>query len=111
MRILAGVTERGAGLIALALAAFSVAAGLYTQWQISEKSSCQYNINQQFLATIKQRAEIGNESTANINNLIKGVFSTKDPKVALQDYQTYLTRLDTINGELGKATFPDLGAC
>lgn len=109
--IVSHVVENVAGYAALFLAVLSVGAGMWTQVQISDKSSCQTAINQEFLTTLKQRATIWKENTDSINNLIKGVFNTKDPKVALQDYQNYLTELDTINGELGKATYPDFGSC
>lgn len=100
-----------AGYIALVLGAISFSFGLWQQVQLSDKTSCQTAINQEFLATLKQRAAIGKENTDNINTLIKDVFSTKDPKVALKDYQDYLTELDNINGELGKAAYPNFGSC
>lgn len=103
--------EKIAGYIALVLGAVSFSFGLWQQVQLSDKTTCQTAINQEFLATLKQRAAIGTENTNNINRLIKGVFSTKDPKVALGDYQDYLTELENINGELGKATYPNFGSC
>lgn len=103
--------EKVAGYIALILGAVSFSFGLYQQVQLSDKTTCQTAINQEFLATLKERGAIGKENTDNINTLIKDVFSTKDPKVALKDYQDYLTELDTINGELGKATYPNFSSC
>lgn len=103
--------ERFAGIVALLMATVSFSLSIYQQSQESSRTFCQFNINQQFLATLKQRAVIGKENTDNINALIKQVFSTKDPKVALQDYQNYLTRLESINGELSKATYPNFGTC
>ena len=103
--------ERLAGIVALLMATVSFSLSVYQQAQDGSRTLCQFNINQQFLATLKQRAVIGKDNTDNINNLIKEVFSTKDPKVALQDYQTYLTRLEAINGEFSKATYPNFSSC
>lgn len=103
--------EKVAGYIALTLGAVSFAMGLYVGFRTQAEARCQTNINQEFLATLKQRAAIGKENTDNINTLIKDVFSTKDPKVAMHYYQDYLTELDTINGELGKATYPNFTSC
>lgn len=103
--------EKIAGYVALILGAVSFSFGLYQQVQLSDKTSCQTAINQEFLATLEQRSAIGKENTDNINALIRGVFSTKDQKTALKDYQDYLTELETINGELGKATYPDFSSC
>lgn len=103
--------EKVAGYIALALGAVSFAVGLYTGLRTQAEASCQTNINQEFMATLKQRAAIGKENTDNINRLITDVFSTKDPKVAMKYYQDYLTELDTINGELSKASYPNFTSC
>ena len=103
--------ERWAGVVALLIAALSIIFGTITQFESRATVSCQTRINQEFLAILKTRSAIGNENTANINNLIKEVFSTKDPKVALADYQTYLTELAKIDAELKAATYPDIGDC
>lgn len=103
--------ERLAGIVALLMATVSFSLSIYQQAQEGSRTLCQFTINQQFLATLKQRAVIGKDNTDNINTLIREVFSTKDPKVALQDYQNYLTRLESINGELSKATYPNFSSC
>lgn len=112
MRKVAGSTvQRYAGVVALVLALVANVAGVVTQTIEQRQANCQTQINQEFLATLKQRSAIGKENTDNINNLIKGVFSAKDPKTAMKYYQDFLTELDNINGELSKAKYPSLHSC
>jgi len=103
--------QRFVGWFAVAIAFGSAAIGYYGQQDSNNRAACQTRINQEFLAVIKERAKVGNANTKNINDLIQEVFSTKDPKVALADYQKYLKELAVINGELQRDTFPDIGSC
>jgi hypothetical protein len=104
--------------VALGLAVVSFGIGLWTsreQYLDSSRSKatteCQTRINQQFLSVLKERARLGQENSTNINNLVKAVFTAKDSKTAMADYQRYLTELDRINGETQRATYPDLQSC
>jgi hypothetical protein len=101
------------GFIAIGLAVVSMGLGIVYQNQIHAKTECQARINQIFLATIKERAELNNEDMANINKLLlEALNSAKNTKAQnIAEAEAYQKELDKINGELAKATYPDLGSC
>lgn len=104
--------ERWAGFVALVLGAVSTGFAVYTQAHAEDQVKCQSAINQEFLTILKERAAIGNENTANINNLIQEVFTPGiTSEQAEKDYQNYLTELAKINGDLKHATYPEIGNC
>lgn len=111
MRVTVSNAQRFVGWFAVALAITVAALGYVSQQNDNNRAACQTRVNQEFLAVIKQRAALSTESTANIDALIVSVFADKTPQQAQADYAKYKARLDTINGELKRATFPSIGSC
>lgn len=107
------VSQKIAGYVAIVISLVSLVLGVIYQNHLADVTSCQTRINQEFLAVIKERAELNNENTANINKLIVEAFSASTKTIAERkaEGQAYLTELDRINGELAKATFPSLSSC
>ena len=101
------------GAIALVLGLTATALSYHTQINDDRRNSCQTKINQEFLATLKERATINNNNTNNINGfvvaLINSASYTKAQDAAV--IKAYLTELATINGDLKAATYPDIGNC
>lgn len=105
--------ERFMGAFALALGVFSTVLTTYTQAHDANQVSCQSDINKEFLDTLKVRATIGNENTANINDFVVALLHSKNNTPA-QDQaaiNSYLTRLAKIDAELAKATYPNITSC
>jgi hypothetical protein len=105
--------ERPMGVVALALGVFSTAFTTYTQVTDAHQVSCQSDINQEFLTTLKTRASIGNENTKNINDFIIALINSKNNTPAEDQavINSYLAKLAEINAELAKATYPDIPSC
>lgn len=111
MRMSAHNAQRYVGVLALILAIFVAVNGYVAQQDDNNRAACQTRVNQEFLTVIKQRAALNTSATANIDKLIVAVFADKTPQQAQADYKKYLAELDTINGELKRATFPSVGNC
>lgn len=103
--------EQAVGSVALVLAVTSLISGYFKQQHDHQVIDCQTKINTQFLDTLKERARLSAEDTANINKLVQEVFTVNDKKTALADYQSYLTEVDRINGEVSRASYPSFNRC
>lgn len=113
MRITAQRFQRYIGWVALVLAIGVAVNSSVGQQEDNNRAACQTRVNQEFLAVIKERAEINNENTDNLNNFVVAFLHSKNNTPA-QDQEvinTYLTELAKINGELKRATFPSIGSC
>jgi hypothetical protein len=120
MRVTVQNAQRYIGWLALFLAVAVAVLGFVDQTErtnlanrVAAQSACQTKVNQEFLAVIKDRANISNENTANLNNFIVAFLHSKNNTPA-QDtavIDAYLTELAKINGELKRATFPSIGSC
>jgi hypothetical protein len=107
------VTERRIGVAVLLLALLSACFSVYTQVNYAEVTACQTRINQEFLQVIQTRAGLNSENESNINNLILELFKSAGNTKAqdLAEEKAFITELDTVNGRLKSATYPDIGSC
>lgn len=112
--------ERGVSYLAVLLAITSAVLSVVTNVSVEDEKSrdaakvaCQTQINQEFLATLKTRSNISNESTANINNFVVALINSKNntPAENQKIINSYLTELAKTNAELKSATYPSIGDC
>lgn len=104
--------ERVLGVATLVLGITATAISYHAQVREEHSTSCQTQVNQEFLTVIKERGAIGNANTENINSLIQEVFTKGSTQQQIQnDYAKYLTELAVINGDLKRDTYPDIGSC
>lgn len=101
------------GILVLLLALASLGWSTYTQVRYSAVTACQTRINQDFLSIIKERSQLSNENTTNINKLIVELFDSakNTPAQDTAEEKAFLTELDKVNGELQRTTYPDIGDC
>ena len=111
MRVTADKAQRYVAWLAVLLVIVVAVFGYIGQNRDNDRAACQTRVNQEFLTIIKQRAALSTESTGTIDNLIVSVFADKTPAQAQADYQKFVKELETVNGELKRATFPSVGSC